>query len=304
MLLQECNFKINVEHLECQEKLKKQSVMPVCCMPSPFRGIRRKADHRLPGRGGRKLWSSLAAAMVAMLLLWPASASAADRRLVPDTNRKVVVLDPGHGGNDRGTRGPDGVLEKDVSLQIARMVAIRMRNTHRIILTRSDDYSLPLFQRTEAANYHNADLFLSIHTGGDFLHRKSGMTVFSYEEKRNQALDQPGPENTGRRQPSWNRVQLAHRTASRKLATSLYDRFCSMHEDALLETTCRIEDAPLMVLMGADMPAALIEVGYLTNPQDENRLSNKEGQSKIAAAITDGIVDFLSGYSGDSDGRQ
>jgi len=242
----------------------------------------------------------IAAAVLGALLSGMTAAHGAERRLVPDTDRKTIVLDPGHGGVDRGAQGPDGTLEKDVALQITQMIAIRLRNSHRIILTRSDDYSLALAERTEVANHQGADLFLSIHTGGAFLHQRNGVTVFSYQEKRDQVptlpVELPEPEEVGASGTSWNRVQLAHQDASKQLAMALYERLC----DAPFEKRCRIESAPLMVLMGADMPAALVEVGYITNPRGENRLNDREGLAQIAAAISDGMVDFLSAQSGES----
>lgn len=231
--------------------------------------------------------------VIGCLILSAAWGGVAERRLVPDTERKTVVLDPGHGGADIGARGPDGTLEKDVTLRLAQMVAMRLRNTYRIVLTRSDDYSLSLTKRTEVANHHGADLFLSIHTGGEFLHTKNGITVFSYQEKIDSTftlpVNIPNPEKIDGTQRPWDQIQLGHKAAGKQLAKTIFDRFCG----ARIETRCRIESASLMVLMGADMPAALLEVGYITNPQDERKLNNKDSLAEVAATISNALVDFL-----------
>ena len=240
-----------------------------------------------------------AATCAALVVAWAALGAgwvcAGERRLVPNTDRKTVVLDPGHGGADTGARGPDGTLEKDVALRVAQLVSMRLRNTHRVVLTRSDDYSLSLIKRTEAANYHRADLFLSIHTGGGYMHTKSGVTIFSYENR----IDEPFAATPRPLQPGfsagtqrlWNHLQPSHRAAGRRFAQAIHDRLCG---DAV-DSKCRIESAPLMVLIGADMPALLVEIGYVTNPRDERNLKDKDRLSAIAAAISNGIVDFLSG---------
>lgn len=241
--------------------------------------------------------SLLVTLVIGYLIFNGAWGVAAERRLVPDTERKTIVLDPGHGGGDTGARGPDGTLEKDVTLRIAQMVAMRLRNTYRMILTRSDDYSLSITKRTEVANRHGADLFLSIHTGGDFLHTKSGITVYSYQEKVDSTLasplEIPNPVSSGKTQRSWDRIQIDHKTAGKHLAKEIYDSFCG----AQIQIRCRIETAPLMVLMGADMPAALLEAGYVTNAQDEGRMNNKDSLAEIADGITHALVGFLSARS-------
>jgi len=227
------------------------------------------------------------------LLCGPLLSSAAERRLVPERDRKIIVLDPGHGGPDTGAKGPGGSLEKEVVLRIAQLVSMRLRHSYRVILTRSDDYAYPLTKRTELANQHQAALFLSIHTGGAFHPSKRGVTVYSYQESYGDAFspapEMPLPDSTAATRRPWDSVQISHKSESKRLAEALYHRLCA-EEDS----NCRLSSAPLLVLMGADMPAALIEVGHITNPQDEITLSDKDGVSKIAAAISNAVSEYLS----------
>jgi len=202
-------------------------------------------------------------------------------------------LDPGHGGLDTGAKGPAGLLEKDAVLRIAQLVAMRLRHSYRVILTRSDDYSLPLTKRTELANQHQAAVFLSIHAGGAFQQAKRGITICSYQESYGDAFsgapEIPLPDSTAATRKPWDLVQISHKPESKKLAEAIYHRFCSEENP-----NCRMASAPLLVLVGADMPAVLIEVGHITNPQDERKLNDTDGLSEISAAISNGISDYLS----------
>ena len=93
----------------------------------------------------------------------------------------VVVIDPGHGGNDTGAKGPAGTHEKAVTLNLAHSIADQLKNSYRVVLTRSDDYRLNLSERTAVANQAKGDIFISLHTGGSFIGSISGETVYFYQ---------------------------------------------------------------------------------------------------------------------------
>ncbi len=94
----------------------------------------------------------------------------------------TIVLDPGHGGNiDFGAKGPYGKLEKEVTLKLAGMIASDIGTRFNIILTRTEDTELDLPERTAIANHFNADLFISIHAGGGFVHKTRGITICYYK---------------------------------------------------------------------------------------------------------------------------
>ena len=207
--------------------------------------------------------------------------------------KPIVVIDPGHGGQDNGASGPDGTLEKAITLQLARLIATKLEPEFKVVLTRSDDYQVDLVQRTATANHLKAAVFMAIHTGGSFVHSTTGTAVFYYQNKS-------GPDST-RKKPSsgtqkgdkkrvlWKNVQNSHISKSRALAGIIDERL-----NSLPALQSRLEGAQLAVLQGADMPAVLIEVGYLTNPAEEKNLRDQGFLLDMAEQISLGIEDFVS----------
>jgi len=206
---------------------------------------------------------------------------------------KTVVLDPGHGGHDNGVQGPAETLEKSVALGLAQLIAGRLKKNYKAILTRSDDYWIDIPGRTAVANNLKADLFISIHTGGSFLHQAEGITIFYSKELSGHALetgaDSSKPGGVGNSQALWDNIQAGHIASSKALAQILQNNI----NNQLKFPKSKIQNADLMVLKGADMPAILIEVGYLTNPGDEKKLQSPEVLSDFATAISNGIDDYF-----------
>ena len=201
-------------------------------------------------------------------------------------DRKVVVIDPGHGGNDTGAKGPRGTLEKDVTLSMARLLEQRLGKKYQVFLTRDGDYSLALFRRTGTANHQKADLFLSLHTAAGFLNNASGIAV-SYQ----QDLPSPeGPVDKATEPADWDETQTRHLSSSK-----LWAKMLKMQFDTYVDfTESIIQSAPLVVLKGADMPALMIEVGHLTNPAEEKALLEPETLERIGMAIGESIDDYFS----------
>ncbi|MCP4367162.1 MAG: N-acetylmuramoyl-L-alanine amidase [Deltaproteobacteria bacterium] len=206
---------------------------------------------------------------------------------------KTVVLDPGHGGHDKGVMGPEGMLEKNVTLALAQLIEDQRKKNYKMILTRSDDYRVNIPDRTAVANHLKADLFISIHTGGSFLHRAKGITIFYYKELSGFALetgtDSSKPPKVFNPRVLWDNIQTKHIASSKVLAQIMQNNISSQ----LAFSESKIQNADLMVLKGADMPAILIEVGYLTNPGDEKKLQSPEFLSDFAEAICKGIDDYF-----------
>lgn len=198
--------------------------------------------------------------------------------------KKTVVLDPGHGGADSGARSPDGTLEKQVALDLARLIAIELAEPYRTHLTRADDYRLETENRTDMANNLKADAFVSLHAGGSFSPVPGGIQIYCYQgttSERQPSADQaPHPLDT------WDRIQLKHVRTSGLLARHLKFRL-----DPLLDA--EISEAPVLVLQGADMPAVLIEVGYLSNPEEAKALRDAKHREAVARAIAGGIKAFF-----------
>jgi N-acetylmuramoyl-L-alanine amidase len=207
--------------------------------------------------------------------------------------KKTIVLDPGHGGHDTGVLGPEGTFEKNVTLELARTVAAELENTYRVILTRTDDYFIDIPSRTSMANHEKADLFISIHAGGSFLHQASGITLYFFNEISKSVLT---PDTAPSKpleiidyQSPWSEIQNRHQTSSKTLAELLLNR---ISEQTIFKKG-EILGAPVLVLEGADMPAVCLEIGYITNPSEEKSLQDINVLSNIAQGIRNGIDDFF-----------
>ncbi|MBT8358976.1 MAG: N-acetylmuramoyl-L-alanine amidase, partial [Deltaproteobacteria bacterium] len=126
--------------------------------------------------------------MVAVIIFSPVrQVSCAENPFINEI--KTVVLNPGHGGHDHGVKGPAGTLEKNVTLGLAQLIRDQLKKKYKIILTRSDDYWVDIPGRTAVANHKKADLFISIHAGGSFLHQAKGINIFYYKELAGFALE-------------------------------------------------------------------------------------------------------------------
>jgi N-acetylmuramoyl-L-alanine amidase len=215
---------------------------------------------------------------------------------------RTIVLDPGHGGAETGARGPGGTLEKDITLAVAQQLKTLIENKLglRVLLTRSGDETMSLDQRAAFANNNKADLFLSLHTNASTRSNVSGAEVLYL------SLDEYGPEaqsaalQTADTIPAlggstrtiaivpWDLAQARHIDRSAQLArlvdASLRQRV-SMSGRAL-------QQAPLRVLVGANMPAVLVEMGFLSNADEERKLASKELQTNIVQALYQAIERF------------
>jgi N-acetylmuramoyl-L-alanine amidase len=228
--------------------------------------------------------TGLAISIIALTVLPDAEA----KSIYWGRSKKIIVLDPGHGGADGGAQSPDGILEKRVALDLSQRIAKQMSGPYRIILTRSDDYRLDTNRRTDVANTNSADLFISIHAAGSFAQAAKGICIYFFNGTNAGKMDNSLPRTNDQEPfPAWDRLQLRHIHTSRLLAKHLKKQL-----SPLAQTT--ITAAPLLVLRGADMPAVLIEIGYLSNPKDVKALREPRHLDNLAAAITAGIINFFS----------
>jgi N-acetylmuramoyl-L-alanine amidase len=230
-------------------------------------------------------------AWVVLLALSGLNAPAMAKKMLFDDRMGTIVLDPGHGGNDQGAVGPAGTFEKDVTLALARLIASNLKTDFRVVLTRTDDYGLNIFKRTGTANHENADLFVSLHTGATFLHNAKGLTIFYYQAAASETSvhSQTLSGNATTDQTPWHKIQHQHVAQSVKLAETIQNQLLA--QATFIES--RVQGAPLAVLQGADAPAVLIEVGYLTNPVQETDLKDPAIMADYARGISLGIRTFL-----------
>jgi N-acetylmuramoyl-L-alanine amidase len=219
----------------------------------------------------------------------------------------TITLDPGHGGSETGATGRNGLQEKDVALAVARRLhrLLEDRLGVRVLLTRDSDSFLSLDDRTAFANNNKSDLFLSIHANASPRQTARGSEVYylSYQasdedSRRLAATENAGFEYTVARGDTdlefilWDMAQAAHLNESATLAELLQDELQANRDGK----NRGIKQAPFRVLMGATMPSALIEVGFITHPEEERRLGSAEYQDQLAHAIFRGVVKYKTRY--------
>jgi N-acetylmuramoyl-L-alanine amidase len=225
--------------------------------------------------------------------------------LVPAGTLRTVVIDPGHGGGDGGARGSGGSAEKSVTLAVARRLkaALEARLGVRTLLTREGDAALGLDERAAVANNNKADLFISLHANASVRAVAAGAQVFylSLEELGDEARRAAGaPRETlpvfggGSRDievVAWRFAQARHIEQS-----ALFARTVEAALRARVTMSARpLQQAPLRALVGANMPAVLIEIGFMTNPQQAAQLQSDEYQNAIVQAVVDGVIQFRDG---------
>ncbi len=207
----------------------------------------------------------------------------------------AIVVDPGHGGDEAGAHGTAGAIEKELTLDLARRLkaALEARLGVRVVLTREDDRRLGLDERAAIANNSKADLFLSLHANASVQPAAHGATVFHLNADREPAdggLAPTGiPALGGMRTLDlvpWDAVQERHLTASTRLAEAVAQ---SLRGRVDLTAT-PVREAPLRVLVGANMPAVLVEAGYLSNVDDEKRLGSDEYRNALVQGLVDAVV--------------
>jgi N-acetylmuramoyl-L-alanine amidase len=228
--------------------------------------------------------------------------------LPPPGGLRTIVIDPGHGGDEGGAKGPQGTLEKTVTLSVARRLkaAIETRLGVRVLLTRDGDQTVAADQRAALANNNKADLFVSLHANASVRPGVSGTEVFflsleGYGDAAQRAAQARGDSlpvlGGGSREieiTPWEMAQARHIDQSGAFARAV--------EAALRErlpmSARALQQAPLRVLVGVNMPAILVEMGFLTNPEQEQELSRDERQNTIVQALVDGILRYRAGTQG------
>ncbi|TAM62694.1 MAG: LysM peptidoglycan-binding domain-containing protein [Rhodanobacter sp.] len=226
-----------------------------------------------------------------------------------DGERKVVVcIDAGHGGKDSGARGPDGTLEKNVTLAVARDLAAQIDRQPgmKAVLTRNGDYYIPLKQRYQIARENNADLFVSIHADS-FINddaRGSSVWVLSPRGKTSEAARWLAD--------SENRADLIGGTTLddkddglAKVLLDLQQGWAMQASDvvagnvlkalARLGPTHRgyVERANFVVLRSPDVPSILVETAFISNPAEEHKLRDPAHQKQLAKAIMGGVKSYF-----------
>ncbi|WP_456431146.1 N-acetylmuramoyl-L-alanine amidase [Thermosulfuriphilus sp.] len=215
-----------------------------------------------------------------------------------------IVIDPGHGGKDPGAIGPTGLKEKSVTLRVARLLRDKLRKKLgcEVIITRNRDVFLPLEQRTAIANTRGADLFVSIHTNASPRRRAYGVETyylnFTTDEEamrvaaRENAVSQ---KSIGQLRSILKEIMLTAKVQESSRLAECIQQDLVGH---LRRKYSRIKDhgvkqAPFFVLIGAQMPAVLVEISFISNPREERRLKSAKYLDSVAEGIARGIIRYI-----------
>ena len=237
--------------------------------------------------------------------------AAGDRSLIRALGLKIgkIVIDAGHGGHDTGTIGPNGLLEKDVVLDVAKRLGrlLETRLGAEVIYTRQDDTFIPLETRTAIANREQADLFISIHANSSRDADARGVeTYYLNFTSSPEALEVAARENAVSEKSIHELQDLVKKIAlkekieeSREFAgdvqESLYGGL-ALHNAGIRNRG--IKKAPFIVLIGANMPSILAEISFVSNPTDERKLETSEHRQRIAESLYRGVAKYAGGLSG------
>ena len=234
-----------------------------------------------------------------------------DRSLIRTLGLKIgkIVIDPGHGGHDTGTIGPEGLEEKDLVLEVGRRLGklLETRLGAEVVYTRKDDTFIPLETRTAIANQQRADLFISIHANSSHDSAARGVeTYYLNFTSSPDALEVAARENAVSEKSIYELQDLVKKIAlkekieeSREFAADVQQ---SLHSGLSAKNpgirNRGVKKAPFIVLIGANMPSILAEISFVSNPGDEHRLQTSEYRQRIAESLYRGIAKYVDGLSG------
>jgi N-acetylmuramoyl-L-alanine amidase len=237
--------------------------------------------------------------------------AAGDRSLTRALGLKIgkIVIDAGHGGHDTGTIGPNGLLEKDVVLDVAKRLGrlLESRLGAEVIYTRQDDTFIPLETRTAIANRERADLFISIHANSSRDADARGVeTYYLNFTSSPEALEVAARENAVSEKSIYELQDLVKKIALKEKIDESREFAGDVQESlygglALNNAGVRnrgIKKAPFIVLIGANMPSILAEISFVSNPTDERKLETSEHRQRIAESLYRGVSKYVNGLSG------
>ena len=206
-------------------------------------------------------------------------------------NEFLLVIDPGHGGVDTGSRGNTGILEKNVVLNLAKQIeALCQQNQIRVLLTRNGDFERRSIERTQIANQNGGKLFLSLHCNSSFSPKMEGIRV--YINNSSGRLQSKHQENVINGTPQSGQIKVLSQEAfleqSRQFALLLQNRL-----ELLADSLVPLTELPLVTLSNVYMPAVLVEIGYLSSEADEVRLADPNSLASMATVIVETIQTYI-----------
>ena len=204
-----------------------------------------------------------------------------------DSNSYIVVIDPAHGGRDSGSKGVN-LDEKTITLRVGKLLKDKISKYKKIkvVLTRKTDKELTNSQRTGVANYKNADLFLTIHADASWRIGDRGPSDFDSSPQRPARLKGESQIAVSYR---WERGQNVHLVKSIRFAKRLLKQFDTIDKRKKAEFNI----LPLKILEGARMPAVYINIGVISSPEDEARLSEINEKNSYINSIVSEVLTFF-----------
>ena len=234
-----------------------------------------------------------------------------DRSLIRALGLKIgrIVIDAGHGGHDTGTIGPNGLLEKDlvldVTLRLGRLLEARLGAN--VIYTRDDDTFIPLETRTAIANEKQADLFISVHANSSEDPSARGVETYYLNFTSNpEALEVAARENAVSEKSIHELQDLVKKITLKEKIEESHELASDVQQSLYTGLSAKsptlrnrgVKKAPFVVLIGANMPSILAEISFVSNPVDEKKLETPEYRQKIAESLYKGIAKYVGGLSG------
>ncbi len=218
---------------------------------------------------------------------------------------KRIVIDPGHGGQDAGAPGFEkGVYEKDVVLAIGNILADKIRKELgiEVLMTRSDDTFITLEERTRIANKNKADLFISIHTNATLNKNAYGIETYFLNLARDKDSMAVAARENATSEKNISDLQSILDSLMRNTKITESSKLATYVQDSMVKNMSRsydqikskgVKQAPFYVLLGARMPAILVETSFISNERECKRLTETEYQNKLCDSITDGIKAYI-----------
>ncbi len=214
--------------------------------------------------------------------LFPFSLNGAERRPL----KRLVIIDPGHGGADKGVRISDNLYEKDVTLKIALALQqeLQASGVNPVQLTRNSDRQVPIAERTKMIRSAGPAILVSLHVNAGFGKKAAGYEVYF-----------PGFAKAVSPRESGASEIIRDMTGNKYLNESVGLAQGIMRE---LQTVFPREDrglreAPMLLLQGLSLPAVIVEMGFATNGEDKSVIAGEKGQKAVAQALSKGIRDYL-----------
>jgi N-acetylmuramoyl-L-alanine amidase len=234
-----------------------------------------------------------------------------ERSLIRALGLKIgkIVVDAGHGGHDTGTIGPNGLLEKDLVLDVALKLGklLEEKLGAEVVYTRDDDTFIPLETRTAIANKEQADLFISIHANSSDDPSARGVeTYYLNFTSRADALEVAARENAVSEQSIHELQDLVKKIAlkekigeSREFATDVqHSLYTGLSAKSPTLRNRGVKKAPFVVLIGANMPSILAEISFVSNPDDAKKLKTSDYRQRIADSLYKGVAKYVNSLSG------